>query len=77
MNRVVNRSLTPRSNIGRAECKAMKQLKRNKSRIVLTANKGMAMVVMDKQDYMEKAKNLLEHPTYRSFPADPTSKHKA
>ena len=35
------------------------------------------MVVMDKQDYIRKAKNLLEQPTYRFIPSDPTNKHKA
>ena len=32
---------------------------------------------MDKQEYMEKAKDLLEQPTYRPLPADTTTKYKA
>ena len=32
---------------------------------------------MEKQDYMNKASNIIEQPTYRSLPADPTFKHKA
>ena len=38
---------------------------------------GVAMVVMDKQDYMARAKNLLEEPAYKPLLADPTNKNKA
>ena len=41
--------------------------------IVLTADKGVAMVIMDRQDYINKAKNLLNQNTYRSIPRDPTN----
>ena len=44
---------------------------------MLTTHKGVAMMVLDKQDYMDKAKNLLQQPTYRSFPVYPTNKYKA
>ena len=46
--------------------------------IILTADKGMAMVVTDKQDYIKKAQRVLEHTSpYRQLTADPTNKHKA
>ena len=36
---------------------------------------GVAMVVMDRQEYQHKTKNLLKQPnTYRPIPADPTNK---
>ena len=35
------------------------------------------MVVMNKQDYMEKAKNLTEHPTYRALPSNTMHRYKA
>ena len=35
------------------------------------------MAVLDKQDYMNKVKNLLEQPTYRLIPLDLTNKCKA
>ena len=41
--------------------------------IVLTADKGMAMVIMDRQDYISKANNLLSQNTYMSIPWDPTN----
>ena len=55
----------------------MQQLKRDKCRLILKADKGVAMVVKDKQDYIAKAKNLLEQPAYRPLPADLTNKYKA
>ena len=34
------------------------------------------MVVMDRQEYIDKAGNLLDQPTYRHIPKDPTNKIK-
>ena len=51
-------------------------MKRDKSRIVLTASKGVAIVVMDRQDYINKSNSLLAQPTYRPIPKDPTNKIK-
>ena len=31
------------------------------------------MVIMDRQDYINKAKHLLNQPTYRAIPQDPTN----
>ena len=40
-------------------------------------DKGVAMVVLDKQDYIIKAQDLLvQWATYRPIVADPTNKHK-
>ena len=41
--------------------------------IVLTADKGVAMVIMDRQDYVSKGNTLLNQNTYRSIPQDPTN----
>ena len=51
-------------------------MKRDNNRLVLTADKGVALVVMDKEDYVHKAKELLDQPTYRSISNDPTTKYK-
>ena len=51
----------------------MRELKRDRNHIVLTADKGLAMVIMDRQDYINKAKHLLNQPTYRAIPWDPTN----
>ena len=44
---------------------------------MLTADKGVAMVVMDKEDYIKKVESLLVQPAYRTIDRDPTSKIKA
>ena len=52
------------------------QLKADKSRVILTVDKGVAMVVVDQKDYHCLAKNLLEKSsTYRTISSDPTNKH--
>ena len=53
------------------------ELKRDKSSIILTADNGITMVVMDRQEYIDKANNLLAQLDYRPIPHDPTNKIKA
>ena len=38
------------------------ELKRDKDRIILTADKGVAMVVSDRENYIQKAENILAQP---------------
>ena len=44
---------------------------------MLTADKGVALVVMDRKEYIDKATNLLSQPVYRTIDMDPTNKCKA
>ena len=66
-----------RSNITKEEFRAIKELKQDKERIILTADKGVALVVLNKQDYVEKAEHLLNQKTYKKIKEDPTSRQKA
>ena len=77
INRVLRGSHPPKSNLNRAELQAIRNLTRDKSMIVLTADKGVTMVVMDIQEYINKGNNLLAQPAYRPIPNDPTHKVKA
>ena len=63
-------------NITKEEAKAIQELKRDKERVILTADKGVSMVVMDKEEYIQKSEELLHQPTYKQLPSDPTTKHK-
>ena len=45
--------------------------------MVLTADKGVALVVMDRKEYQDKVECLLATPTYRTIKVDPTNKLKA
>ena len=50
----------------------MQQLRKAKSRLILTAEKGVFMDMV-----MDKAKNQVEQPACRPLPADPTNKYEA
>ena len=56
------------------QCGALTQLKQDSSRVVLTADKGVAMVIMDQQDYTKKAQALLQDTnTYKIINKDPSN----
>ena len=57
-----------------SQCRALTQLKQDNSRMVLIVDKGVAMVIMDQQDYTNKAQTLLQdNNTYKVLPKDSTS----
>ena len=65
-------------NLNPSQCRALTQLKQDNSRVVLTADKGVAMVIMDQQDYTHKAQTLLQDTgTYKVLPKDATSQLKS
>ena len=57
----------------KAQSQALRELKKDGERIVLTADKGLATVIMDRQDNINKSNNLLNQPSYRAIPWDPTN----
>ena len=59
------------------EHKALKELKKDTNRVILTADKGTCLVVMDKEEYINKAQELLKEETYRIIPEDPTIQQKS
>ena len=73
---ILKKARTPTQNITKEECKAIGERKRDNNRLILTADKGVALVVMDKEDNVQKPKKLLDQPTYRSITNDPTTKYK-
>ena len=75
--RVLRKPHHPEPNLKKEEIIALKQLKSDKSCMVLTADKGVALVVIDTVDYIKKAKEILEDTnTYRVIHTDPTSRLK-
>ena len=44
----------PKANITREEQKALNELKKDTNRVILTADKGTCLVVMDKEEYINK-----------------------
>ena len=67
-----------RSNITREEVQALADLKRDSSKVIFQADKGVALVIMDKPDYITKAEDLLkDQKTYKEITTDPTNKLKS
>ena len=66
----------PRQNITMEEQKAITKIKKDDTRITLTADKGISLVLMNKEDFVKKADDLLNQPTYRTISSDPTTKYK-
>ena len=73
INRVLRFSHPPKPNLTKAQNTALRELKRDRDHIVLTADKGVAMVVVDRQDYINKANQLLNQNTYKVISKDPTN----
>ena len=61
---ILKRVQLPRTNIKKEEMKVMKELREDDTRMILIVDKGVAQVVMDKEDYIKKAEDLLSQPTY-------------
>ena len=73
VNQVLWSSHPPKPNLTKAKNLAIRELKRDKDCIVLTADKGVTMVIMDRQDYISKANNLLSQNTFKTIQHDPTN----
>ena len=63
-------------NIPRDEYQVLREMKRDNTRMVLTADKGMSMVVVDREEYTTKSEELLHQPNYKILQTDPTNKYK-
>ena len=59
INGLLRRGQAPKPYLNKTEVKALAELKQDKDMIVLTADKDMAMVVLDRKNYTQKAENLL------------------
>ena len=57
--RVLKQAILSKPNISKEEWKAIKELRTDKECLILTADKGVALVVMDKKDYTQKMQQLL------------------
>ena len=76
VNILLKRTKPSKKNISREEMKALKELREDQDRMVLTADKGMAMVVMDRKEYQDKVDGILATSAQRTISTDPTNKLK-
>ena len=65
INRVPRSSHPPKPNLTKAQTSVLRELKRDRDHIVLTEDKGVAMVIMDREDYVNKANQLLNQNTFK------------
>ena len=56
---ILKKTPPPRHNLTKEEQKAIGELKRDKTRVILIADKGVSLVVMAKDQYINKAEELL------------------
>ena len=77
INSLLRRAQVSKYNLTKQESIGLSQLKKDKDSVVLTADKGVAMVVMDKEDYIKNVESLFAQPACRTVDRDPTSQIKA
>ena len=66
VSEVLGLARPPPSNISSKEMKALQDLWKDKSRLIISVNKGNCTVVMDREDYDDKVKELLgDESTYK------------
>ena len=76
VNSLLRRAQIPKPNLTKQERKGLAQLE-DKDRLILTVDKGVAMVVMDREDSINKSKELLGQPAYKRLDKDPTNRIEA
>ena len=54
----------------------IRELKKDDTRVILTADKGVCLVVLDKEECIKKAEELLQEKTYKIITTDPTKRQK-
>ena len=76
-SQAIRKNCPSQPNTSQEESKAIKEFRKDSSRVILTANKGVAMVVVDRQDYLNNTQDLLEdRKTYRPITMEPMSRLK-
>ena len=74
---VMKSAKLPKPNITKKERQALIELRKEKSIMILPADKGKATVIMDTGEYEQKVKTmLLKCKTYEKLNKDPTPKYK-
>ena len=73
---ILKKKINYNPNITKEEHRAIKELRNDNTRMLLTADKGVSMVVMDREDYNTKSEELLQSSTYTILTTDPTNRHK-
>lgn len=70
---IIDKKYIQKPNMDREELKAFKQLRSNKDIIISQADKGGAVVVMNRLDYEQKMGEILKSDEYQLLNKNPTS----
>ena len=73
---ILKKAHPPKPNITKEEWKAIERLRKDDNCIVLMADKGVALVIMKREDYDKKVEDLLNTTTYTTINSDPTTRYK-
>ena len=71
---IISSSKLPKDNLTSRQHEAIRDLRKDKEIVVLSADKGNETVVMNQSDYTAKMEALLEDSVYRRLKRDPTTK---
>ena len=74
---ILNKARPSKMNITEPEMRSLKRLRKDESIVVLPADKGKALLVMDKEEYIRKMEEKLsDETTYKRIEKDPTQEIK-
>lgn len=75
ISQVLQRATIPPLNLPQEELRALHDLRKDKDRLIIPADKGNCTVVMDRKDYDKKVQQMLnDHKTYKILDKDPTQR---
>ena len=69
-------SKPPKDNLSKDECKALKELQSDTSIVILPADRGRSIVILNREDYLEKCVDHINNDPYQLLKKDPTNKIK-
>ena len=74
---VLRKANPPEDNLTGRQRRALKELREMKDVVILPADKGNATVLLMREEYSTKMRNMLATPTYKELKKDPTAAQEA
>ena len=69
---LLNNTKRPERNLSPGETTALNDLVKTDDVVIVPADKGKAVVLLDLDDYVQKAKDLIDQPPFQRVKKDPT-----
>ena len=74
VSKALREAKLPKQNIEERLGRAIANIGKDETIVMLPADKGNATVIMDKNDYQKKILDMREDPTYKKLKCNPTTK---